>query len=138
MRPASCTLNLAGGDFNGNTRVSGHNQQEGAKAVSHRVAWLNKGRDEDPDGVVREECGGNEADGESGRPVVHAPFYFVSGECPLLQVWEPPAPCSATRAKNCYFLFFIANPKEGGVHTAQNALLSAFFLSRCSGSIPAS
>ena len=28
--------------------------------------------------------------------------------------------------------------KEGGVHTAQNALLSAFFLSRCSGSIPAS
>ena len=38
---------------------------------THRVPGLNEGRHKDPDGVIREECGGDDADGEPQRLVVH-------------------------------------------------------------------
>ena len=47
---------------------------------THRVPGLDEGRHEDPDGVVHEKCGGDDADGEPQRLVVHlsvASFLFL-------------------------------------------------------------
>jgi hypothetical protein len=44
----------------------------------HRVAGLDEGRDEDPDGVVREQRGGDGADGEPGGAVVHSTLEKLS------------------------------------------------------------